>query len=221
MNTANLIFDLDGTLIDSAPSILACMEHVSAAAGLKLELPLEANLIGPPLLTALARVTGLSDERLLLPLAEAFKAHYDAVGLHSTVPYPEIPEVLRHLRDKGMTLYLATNKRMIPTIAILEKMGWGEWFTAIYTLDKTSPGCTNKSTMLGLLLRENKIDPATAVYVGDTLEDGIAAAASGLHFIAADWGYGNFDDWPGVASWSRATAPSALLHELRYARNVG
>ena len=214
MNVSHVIFDLDGTLIDSAPSILACMEQVIADAGLAPALPLQVSLIGPPLKTTLATITGLSDDDLLQALVEAFKERYDSEGLYSTRPYPEIPETLRQLRARGMKFHLTTNKRSRPTLAILEMLGWRELFLSVTCQDSVTPGYAHKAAMLEHQLPGYGIDPSKAVYIGDTREDGSAAAANGLHFIAADWGYGDFSDWNSTFSWSRVANPAALINLL-------
>ena len=209
-----LIFDLDGTLIDSAPSILACMESVVADAGYRPVVPLEVSLIGPPLLVTLSKITGLADQAELRPLTEQFKLRYDCEGLRATRSYPEIPALLEHLQALGFDLHLATNKRLRPTRTILGLMGWGDVFRTVYAQDSVEPGFPDKRTMLEHQLREQGIDPLAAAYIGDTREDGLAASANSLHFFAADWGYGSFDDWPGVPLWSRLTLLSSLLRLL-------
>jgi len=88
-------------------------------------------------------------------------------------------------------------------------------FLSIYTQDRMSPGYADKIAMLADQLRANEIDTACTVYVGDTREDGNATAANHMYFFAVDWGYGNFDTWPGVASWSRVSTPAELVNELR------
>lgn len=215
MNVSHLIFDLDGTLIDSAPSILACMEKVIVDAGYTPVLPLQVGLIGPPLMSTLATITGSSDSKLLQTLAAAFKDRYDSEGLRSTTPYPGIPDTLRQLHARGMKLHLATNKRSRPTLAILAMLGWHELFLSVTCQDSVTPGYAHKTLMLEHQLAEQGIDPSGAVYIGDTREDGSAAAANGLHFIAVDWGYGSFDDWNSTSSWSRAATPAALINELQ------
>lgn len=209
-----LIFDLDGTLIDSAPSILACMESVVVDAGLSLVVPLEVNLIGPPLLVTLSRITGLSDQEELRSLAEQFKRRYDSEGFRATRAYPDVPALLEKLQMLDFELHLATNKRQCPTRAILELMGWAGVFRTVYTQDGVESGYPDKRTMLECQLREQGISPGAAAYIGDTREDGVAASANGLHFFAADWGYGSFDDWLGVPLWSRLVTPSSLLQSL-------
>lgn len=215
MKAFDLIFDLDGTLIDSAPSILACLAEVVDAAGLELSCPLDSALIGPPLHETLARITGLNTPEMLMPLIESFKERYDTHGLHATLCYPGIKDVLKQLFEHGAVLHLATNKRMLPTRAIIERFGWNTFFTSIYTLDMRPNRHADKMSMLKSQLREQSIDPVRAIYIGDTVADGFAAEGNGLRFIAADWGYGDFHDWSGKRSWSLVMDPQALLEEFR------
>lgn len=211
MMASDLIFDLDGTLIDSAPTILACMEHIVSAAGYDMTCELDSSLIGPPLAETLSRITGLCEQAELNPLIEAFKSRYDELGVLATTHFEGIPLVLEQLRGQGVTLHLATNKRMVPTRAIIDHLGWKEYFTSIYTLDMGATPHASKAVMLGNQLKVQGIAPENAAYIGDTRADGLAAAMNGLHFIAVDWGYGDFDEWTGNDSWSRVTHPGALL----------
>jgi phosphoglycolate phosphatase len=218
----HLIFDLDGTLIDSAPAILAGFGAVLASAGLTPAVPLSEKLIGPPLLETLSRITASSDPEFLRSLANAFKAYYDDEGLLLTEPYREIDATLRHLQTQGLPLHLATNKRWRPTERILKLLDWESIFDSTYAQDKATTPYVSKAAMLRSLIAEQGIDPQSSVYIGDTPEDGLAAEANGLFFAAVDWGYGNFNAWPGVARWMRLTSPEALLGLLdipQYADN--
>jgi phosphoglycolate phosphatase len=211
MRPTHLIFDLDGTLIDSAPAILEGFGAVLGRAGLTPTVPLSKTLIGPPLLETLSRITASSDPEFLRTLANAFKAYYDDEGLLLTEPYREIDATLRHLKAQGLRLHLATNKRWRPTERILKLLGWDLIFDSAYAQDKASTPYVGKATMLRSQIAEQGIEPQSSVYIGDTAEDGFAAEANGLFFAAVDWGYGNFDAWPGVARWTRFTSPAALL----------
>jgi phosphoglycolate phosphatase len=215
MKAFDLIFDFDGTLIDSAPSILTCLGEVVDAAGLELKRPLNRSLIGPPLQETLARITGLTAPEMLLPLIESFKELYDTSGLHATHCYPGIQDVLKQLHEHGASLHLATNKRMTPTRSIIELLGWGAYFTSIYTLDMRPDHHADKTSMLKSQLQEQCIDPSRAIYIGDTRADGLAAEGNGMRFIAADWGYGDFHGWSGTRAWSHVMHPPALLDEIR------
>jgi phosphoglycolate phosphatase len=214
MALAHIIFDLDGTLIDSAPSILDCMATVIDAAGYAPEVPLRVNLIGPPLLKTLERITGITDVTRLQPLAEAFKTRYDTLGLRATQAYPGVPLMLRRLVAAGLTLHLATNKRQRPTRAIIDLFGWDGLFATIYAQDQISPGFADKSAMLRQLLLDNSLDPATCVYIGDIPADARAAASNRLRFVAADWGYGTDQNWDGVEAWQHVSNPGKVPEVL-------
>lgn len=210
----DVIFDLDGTLIDSAASILASLRAAVNDAGYTPMVPWDVALIGPPLLQTLSIVTGITDQAQLRPLAAAFKAHYDGGGCRLAEPCHGVPEILRGL-DGAARLHLATNKRGVPTRLILDGLGWTSSFRSIYSQDRVTPGYADKGAMLKHQLQEQAIDASGAVYVGDTREDGVAAAANGLRFIAVDWGYGRFDGWGAPGPWTRVATASALLDELR------
>ncbi len=211
MSQRHLIFDLDGTLVDSAPAILAGFHAVLRQAELTPVLPLGEHLIGPPLLATLARITGSSDPALLQSLADSFKAYYDTEGIGLTQPYSGVDAALQQLGKKNLHLHLATNKRWLPTQRILDQLAWSPLFSSAYAQDKKQPAYANKTAMLADLLAAENIAPASAAYVGDTPEDGQAAAANGLAFIAVDWGYGNFDNWAGASRWMRISSRSDLL----------
>lgn len=207
-----LIFDLDGTLVDSAPSILSCMEAVVTEVGHHPVEPLGRHLIGPPLRDTLARVSGVSDANVLQNLADAFKRRYDeTVGL-ITQPFDGVCEVLSALSSRGVKLHLATNKRLLPTRRILEAQGWDRLFSTVYAQDSVPEGYGSKTDMIGRLLADTSISPARAAYIGDTREDGIAATRNGLLFVAVAWGYGgNPDAWVLENRWVKVENPIGIM----------
>lgn len=205
-----LIFDLDGTLVDSSESILAGFSAALAAHGIAPRIPLTAEIIGPPLLATLALLAGTRDEALLQQLASAFKAHYDVTGYKATRAYPGVSEMLQEKFSQGVPLHLATNKRLLPTRLILEYLGWNQWFSSVYALDSATPAYPNKAAMLAQLLREQAITSATAAYIGDRAEDGQAADTNGLAFFAANWGYGPFKDQDIPQHWTIVASPPDL-----------
>ncbi len=185
----NIIFDLDGTLIDSSSSILGCFRRVLELNNIEALCPLNSDLIGPPLIQTLSRITGVSDQNILSKLADDFKAHYDHEGYKSTLPFVGVSELLQACTTSGIDLHIATNKRLVPTILILEYLGWRSYFKNIYALDSSSPTFTNKAEMLSSLLGAKKISLNSAIYVGDRLEDNESAIENNLKFYGAAWGY--------------------------------
>lgn len=186
---AEIIFDLDGTLIDSAPSILECFKRVLASNSIEPLYPLNSDLIGPPLIQTLSRLTGIHDLTDLSKLAEDFKAHYDFGGYKSTLAFHGVSELLQECSASRFGLHIATNKRLIPTTLILEHLGWTQYFKSIYALDSSTPSFSSKAVMLSKLLENERINPKSAIYVGDRAEDNQSATENDLKFLGASWGY--------------------------------
>ncbi len=185
----HLLFDFDGTLIDSAPSILAGFATVLERHGVTPRVPLDSNLIGPPLLPTLQRISGVEDQTALQDMAATFKGWYDTEGYRHTVVYPDIDAALHELAACAR-LYIVTNKRIHPTRQILGHLGWTSLFAGVYAQDAFEPPLPSKAAVIGQVLGEHDIDPAAALYIGDRAEDGQAATANGLAFAWAAWGYG-------------------------------
>lgn len=186
----DILFDLDGTLIDSSPGILASFARVLEANGLAPAVPLEASLIGPPLAVTLRQVSGVRDEALLARLVDAFKADYDAEGYRATAVFPGVAAGLARLAGEGARLFVVTNKRMAPTRKILDALGLARHFAGIHTRDESEPPAPSKSAVTGRIVARYGIDPARACLVGDSDEDAAAARENGIAFIRAAYGYG-------------------------------
>jgi len=189
----DVIFDLDGTLIDSAPSILNCFGLTLASQSIEPTVPLTEALIGPPLRETLVKLSGIRDEIRLTTMIEGFKQQYDLTGYKATEVFPGINDMLHKLHDADLRLYIATNKRLRPTRLILEHFGWTGLFDAVYACDSCSPSFGSKSRMLAVLIGSEGISPGQAVYVGDRSDDKNAATDNALNFIAALWGYRDED----------------------------
>lgn len=210
-----IVFDLDGTLIDSAEGILASMAASLASHGLAPIVPLEPALIGPPLLATLAQITGSSNHVLLQKLAQEFKDRYDSEGYRLTRPYAGIHDLLQSLRASGRRLYIATNKRLRPTLLIIEHLGWGDLFATIGCPDMRQPAYPNKSEMLADLLSDAGVAPTDALMVGDTDGDRRTAEECGLRYLHVTWGYGAPADNCPVQGIYRS--PQQLLSHLQHA----
>lgn len=185
----HLIFDLDGTLIDSAPSILHCFDLAFQSTNTPLKRALDNDVIGPPLMETLKRLSGSEDAAVLNALAAAFKTHYDSTGYQQSVVFEGIPAMLQQLKAEGYTLYIATNKRLDPTVKIMAYLGWQDFFAGVYALDYFSPALKSKAQMIGRVVDEHGLKIQDCVYIGDRLEDGQSAEANLMDFVLVTWGY--------------------------------
>ena len=202
-----ILFDFDGTLIDSARSILAGLEGALAEVGVEPVVPLSPTLIGPPLPRTLATLAGSENPELIGRLAAAFKEQYDSVGYRQTEVYPGVASMLEALVAAGIALHIVTNKRIKPTRLILEHLGWVPHFRGIYALDALTPAAVDKTALVREVLQRESLEVSSTWMVGDSAEDQCAAEANALKFFAATWGYGN-------PSSQGLRAPGELLQRL-------
>lgn len=206
-----LIFDLDGTLIDSAPSILASFALVLEEAGVAAKVPLTHKLIGPPIQETLSILTGIDDPHIINTYVESFKRHYDSNGYKKTKVYSGIAELLTDLHTGGFTLHLATNKRLAPTRLILDYLGWNSYFQSVYALDLYNPRLPDKGALLECLLTEQTLRSSEVLYIGDKTEDALSAEQNDMAFLGVAWGYGDFDS---ACKWPVLDSPASLLQQV-------
>src|ERR1041385_7217811 len=139
----NYFFDLDGTLVDSAPGIALSVR--AALAALRFPPPREEvrGLIGPPIRSILSRLAGPLDPAQLDALERAFRDSYDSAGWRQAGCYEGVPQMLRSLREAGKSLFLVTNKPIRAATRILEMQGIRTCFTEVLARD-SAPGFASK-----------------------------------------------------------------------------
>ena len=186
----SIIFDLDGTLVDSSESVLDSIKRALSICNIQPLKPLNSELIGPPLVDILKVLSGESDEAVLGLLAEQFKKNYDTVGFKKTAVFNGINEMLNELKDNGFKLYIATNKRKAPTKKIINYLGWDGLFEAVYSLDSFSPSLLSKKEILGKIITTHNLSRKDVIYVGDLDDDRVSAQANNIEYIIVSWGYG-------------------------------
>ena len=203
----SIIFDLDGTLVDSAESILAGFDYVLDLNRISPKRDLTSEIVGPPLTETLKLLSGITDNNKIGEMTEQFKAYYDKTACLMSKPYEGVHEGLARLKKIGFNLHVATNKRLIPTDRILSHLNWKDYFTSIFTLDMFDSSFDSKSAMIASQLKSNNINYIESIYIGDRVEDLAAAKANNLSFLGVLWGYGIFPkDVEVVSTFSELTA---------------
>lgn len=188
-----VIFDLDGTVWDSEPGIVACMEHSVRALGMAVPARTElVAAIGPPLRTMLAEL-GVPEHRLDEGVRR-YRERYLSEGVFEADLYDGVVDALDRLLEDGHRLATATSKGEDPTRTMLEHFGIADRFEVVgaATMDGAA---TTKAEVLALTLAGLGLpDPADCVMVGDRRYDVTGAAAFHIDCIGATWGYGGADE---------------------------
>lgn len=212
MSIRHVIFDLDGTLIDSAQGILSSFAGAFDACQMKPCRDLTPSVVGPPLLETLAVLAGTDDPATVQQLAAAFKAIYDDTGYRKTIVFPGVDAMLGSLAARDCRVYIATNKRCLPTGRIVEFLGWTQYFDGVYSLDSFAPALKSKADLLREVLNVHGIDVRSAVYIGDRHEDGEAAKANQISFLLAEWGY----DGKLLPAWRALKSPDGIAEAIGF-----
>jgi phosphoglycolate phosphatase len=190
----NILFDLDGTLIDSAQGIEASFYHAYLRV-YKNDCPQNITpFIGPPIDQVLTAVNGESNLEIIDRFVDAFKQHYDTEGYKMSKLFNDVELVLEVLINNKWNVFIATNKRVKPTKLILEYLSIGKYFNDIYCLDMEEFKFKNKTDLIAHILKTNSLLINETIMIGDTIHDGLAADENKLDFALVEYGYGEYQN---------------------------
>ncbi|WDI30031.1 HAD-IA family hydrolase [Hyphococcus flavus] len=217
---AAVLFDLDGTLVDTAEDLAASMNHAMQSAGLA---PVAAesvrHLVGHGARRMLMRGYELSvdrtpDDQELDDALALFLEHYEAnIAVHSR-PFDGAVEMIEALRARGARMAICTNKREAMARLLMETLGFTKLFETIVGAD-TASAAKPDAAPVQLCLQRTNAD--RAAFIGDSDTDIKAASAAGLPCFVADFGYGPLtlqDQTAGIFS-SYADLSPLLEESLR------
>jgi phosphoglycolate phosphatase len=194
-----VLFDLDGTLLDSLPGIEFSARAAFAECGLRIGEVELRRLIGPPIRAILSRMGERAlSEGELDALEGAFRVSYDSEGWKMTPHYAGAAEALRKMKTEGRRLFVVSNKPRHISVRILEAEGTLGRFDEVVTRDSREPQFAGKVEMMRYLLRKWEITPEDCLMVGDTMEDAEAAFETGMRFCLMTHGYGDVPDGSDV-----------------------
>ena len=213
-----LIFDLDGTLTDSKPGILACLRTVLDARNLGDQGPLD-RFVGPPVEQWAVELLPHGSDDARAEMARDYRASYDREGWSNNSVYPGVREMLTELHTQGFPLYVCTSKQHRFAVRILDHFNLSSFFTVIYG-DRAEYPSHSKVDLLAILLRDHALAPLSAWMIGDRIHDFDAARGNGVRSVAAAWGYGPAEEWAlaDAVAQTPADVPAAVRrawHECR------
>lgn len=197
-----VLFDLDGTIVDSAPGITSSLAYTFEAMGLPIPSPAKLlEWVGPPIMDSFRDLAGFDPLTSARALA-IYREHYVLTGVFDAELYPGVPEVLRAIHDAGLPLSLATSKPESTAKLILEHYGLAAYFDELTGASEDEVRSA-KADVVEEALRRLAVrgaDLTRPVMVGDRSHDVHGAAAHDVPTIFVTWGYGAPEETAGTVA---------------------
>ncbi len=207
-----VLFDLDGTIIDSRVPFVNSMNYALAAHGQRQREPEQLwRYLGPPTRLALAELIG-EDQQLIDAVLASYREHYARTSTETTLVYPGIPELLRSLRG-SVRLAVATSKIGKSAVMLLEHLGLADCFDVISGPSESALAEPKAVTVAQTLAALDAIGGGaveSSVMVGDRLYDVEGAREHGVPTIGVLWGAGSEQELRDAGAAAIVSAP----HEI-------
>jgi phosphoglycolate phosphatase len=194
MILSNILFDLDGTLIDSKNGITRSIQY--ALAKLDAEVPEASKLewcIGPPIKGSFSRLLNSVDDKLLDCAVKHFRDRFKSKGIFENSVYEGIPEALDIIKTAGVKIYLATSKPQIFARQILGFHSLSKYFFSIYGSELDGKH-SNKGELIENILRSESLAATETIMIGDRHHDIAGGNENGIYTAMVTYGYGSDDD---------------------------
>jgi len=204
-----IIWDFDGTLVDSRPLIVAGMDHALTVLGLPLDTKDEwLKYVGLPVEKGVENTFGPLGFETDVVL-KAYRSFGHAENEHLLTPFEGMNDLLAELKAKGIPMALATSKRGLPLKRQLAMLGWMEYFDPMITPDEVTHGKPHPES-LDLVLAHHHLKAEDAIMVGDTPFDLEMAQRAKMPSLAVGHGFYDQASLLAYAPRGYATDTSAL-----------
>ncbi len=213
-NCELVIFDLDGTLLDTSEGIRKSVGYVIDTLNLpKISEDVLRTFIGPPMQKSFERVFGMSEEEGR-KAADLFRDRYKDGDVLLATPYDGIFETIHELEKRGIKTAVATYKRQDYADAILKHFGFDKAVDVICGCDFDGK-FTKKDIIRNAVDALGVTDIGTVVMVGDSDNDAAGAAQLGMAFIGVTYGFG-FADKEDVDAFDNIGCAATCKEIVRY-----
>ncbi len=199
LNKDILLFDLDGTLTDSAEGIINCIKHSSKVLNLG-EPDCDYRLfVGPPLYDTYTDHFGC-DHNLAWKAIDVYRERYNEIGWKENFVYDGVEDMLKDLKAKGKTILVATSKPEAAAKRILEYFGLAKYFDFIGGADYEGKLATKADVINYVFETMNVTDKSKTIMIGDRYHDVNGAKEIGIECIGITYGYGDREELEGAGA---------------------
>lgn len=209
-----VLFDLDGTLTESGPGILSCVQQTME----QLEIPVPSpqvlrTFIGPPMYQSFSQTCGLSEEKSEQAVA-VYRKIYEEGGIFKNSVYPHTLQLLQNLRQAGALLCVATSKPKIQADRVVRHFGLAPLVDFVAGPVGGAEHVSSKAQLIESCLHRFSMQPQQSVMIGDTRFDAEGARLSGVDFIGVLHGYGTQQEMQEQYPGARFAPDFAALEKL-------
>ena len=208
-----VLFDLDGTITDSAPGITKAIANTLEAMGLPVPSPAQlVEYVGPPLLDSFRDFGHMSDTQAREALT-IYRADYNEDGAFDSAVYPGVRGLLQRLREAGIPIAVATSKPERIAGRILDHFDLTEYFDVICGASEDESRSVKADVVAETLRRltDLGVDLTQTVMVGDRSHDVVGATEHSLPTILVEWGYGSPAEAAGAIAVVHSTDQLSTL----------
>ena len=187
----NLLFDLDGTIIEPQEGILNSIRHAAQKMGVKIPAKTEMHqFIGPPIMDSFQSKLSLNYEDAMEAVSY-FRKYYRTTGIHQHQLFPYVEQMLINLKEKGYNLFVATSKPTVFANEILIGHKLDSLFTEIVGCNLNNSR-SDKTEIIDYIVKKYGLDTSKTVMIGDTKYDIIGAKNHQIKSIGVSYGHGDF-----------------------------
>ena len=189
MGFHTILFDLDGTIIDSSVGITNSVAYALQFYGIQADRASLLKFIGPPLIQAFEEFDGFSESKAKEALSH-LQEFYAKEGIFQSHLYEGVEQLLSDLSAKGKTLLLATSEPEVHANRILEHFNIRRYFACVVGSDIEGKRAQKAQVLADALQRCRVFDLSGTVMVGDREYDMLAAKKAGIHTLGVLYGFG-------------------------------
>lgn len=214
-----VLFDLDGTLIDSSEGITKSAQYCLDYYGIHEEdLDKLRVFIGPPLVYSFPKYYGFEGPKIR-EAVDKYRERYNKIGIFECALYPGAEDCLKKLKDNGYIICLASSKPEGACRRILDHFGITELFDEIVGSTPDGRIDTKQQVLEELFSRTPEVNVDEMVLVGDTIFDVEGANKVNLSTIGVDYGFGNVDEMKAAGAVSICSSLMEVADYIMKAKN--
>ncbi|MGL5938084.1 MAG: HAD family hydrolase [Phocaeicola sp.] len=189
----HIIWDLDGTLINSEPEILKHLTRATEVSGIDNKFKIAKFRIGPTLRKVLCNAYSQLSEDQIERVTKEFRESYDNSSFDTTLPFEGIELFFSQL-DPKIKHHIVTNKPHYPSKRIIEKLGWENRFISVSSPQRENGSLASKTELMSNILTRFNLKSTEVISIGDMDTDAKAAKENGIYSIGVTWGTGSREE---------------------------